>query len=119
VRVHDPDAIERRLRVVRVNEVLWMTGRQATLLPPPVEPESLFDELLPDFEPEPELESDFELEPESDDEVEPESEELDPPDSDDEDEDDEPLDESADFDESLEDAAPELAVCFEERLSVL
>jgi hypothetical protein len=109
-----------------VNEVLWMTGRQATLLPPPVEPESRFDELFPDvdFDSDPELESapDFELEldPESDEELLPESEEeLESPESDEEDEDDEPLDESADFDESLEDPAPELAVCFDERLSVL
>jgi hypothetical protein len=103
-------------------QVLWMTGRQATLLPPPVEPESRFDEFLLDFESDAELESPpaFELDPESEEEPEPESDdELEPPESEEEDEDDEPLDESADFDESLEDAAPELAVCFEERLSVL
>jgi hypothetical protein len=98
-------------------ERLWMSGRQATLLPPPVESEPDFEVLFfgvdPDAEPESDVDpaSDFDPEPLLDPlpDPEPASDVVDP----------EPDEPSEELVESLDDPAVAPAVDFDERLSFL
>lgn len=96
---------------------MWTSGRQATLLPPPVESEPLFEALF--FVADPDADSDFE--PDFDDEplldvpLDPESDELEEPESEVVE-----LEElSEELDPSLDEPADAPAVDFEDRLSFL